>query len=113
MDIPLKAEAARGGLVIDPDSKSDMSADSDTPRTPTAADFAKLGPEVSGTVKGQWGFDSFQGPTFSLRTSQPGNWILASDDKSALVIGRDDTLHFKSDSAVCVDTVTRRRPEGQ
>ena len=106
MDIPLKADAARGGLVIDTDSKINTRADSDSPRTPTTADFAKLGPEVSGTVKGQWGFDSFQGPTFSLRTSQPGNWVLASDDKSALVIGRDDTLHFKSDSAVCVDTVT-------
>ncbi len=106
MDIPLKADAARGGLVIDTDAKSNTRPDSGTPRTPTSADFAKLGPEVSGTVKGQWGFDSFQGPTFSLRTSQPENWVLASDDKSALVIGRDDTLHFKSDSAVCVDTVT-------
>ena len=112
MDIPLKAEAARGGLVIDKDSKINASADSNSPRTPTTADFAKLGPEVSGTVKGQWGFDSFQGPTFSLRTSQPGNWILTSDDKSALVIGRDDTLHFKSDSAVCVDTVTVEDQKG-
>ena len=106
MDIPLKADAARGGLVINTDSKPDMSSHSNSPRTPTPADFAKLGPEVSGTVKGQWGFDSFEGPTFSLRTSQPGNWILTADDKSALVVGRDDTLHFKSDAAVCVDTVT-------
>lgn len=112
MDIPLKADAARGGLVIDTDSKSNTRPDSESPRTPTAADFAKLGPEVSGTVKGQWGFDSFQGPTFSLRTSQLGNWVLASDDRSALVVGRDDTLHFKSDSAVCVDTVTVEDQKG-
>jgi hypothetical protein len=112
MEIPLKADAARGGLVIDTDSKINTSADSNPPPTPTAADFAKLGPEVSGTVKGQWGFDSFQGPTFSLRTSQPGNWVLASDDQSALVVGRDDTLHFKSDSAVCVDTVTVEDQQG-
>lgn len=112
MDIPLKADAAHGGLVIDTDAKSNTRSDSGTPRAPTPADFAKLAPEVSGTVKGQWGFDSFQGPTFSLRTSQPGNWVLASDDKSALVIGRDDTLHFKSDSAVCVDTVTVEDQQG-
>lgn len=112
MDIPLKADAARGGFVIDTDSKSNASADSKSPRTPTAADFAKLGPEVSGTVKGNWGFDSFQGPTFALRTSQPANWVLASDDKSALVAGREDTLHFKSDSAVCVDTVIVEDPSG-
>ena len=112
LDIPLKADAVRGGLVIDTDSNRSSGPDSNSLRTPTAADFAKLGPEVSGTVKGEWGFDSFQGPTLSLRTSQPGDWVLASDDKSALVVGRDDTLHFKSDSAVCVDTVTVQDQSG-
>jgi len=112
LDIPLKADAVRGGLVIDTDSNRRSGPDSNSLRTPTAADFAKLGPEVSGTVKGEWGFDSFQGPTLSLRTSQPGDWVLASDDKSALVVGRDDTLHFKSDSAVCVDTVTVQDQSG-
>ena len=94
MDIPLKADAARGGLVINTDSKH--RSDSNSPRTPTATDFAKLGPEVSGTVKGQWGFDSFQGPTFSLRTSQPGNWILTADDKSAWSLGADVTRCISS-----------------
>jgi len=106
MEIPLKADAARGGLVIDSAPRRSTDMDSSSPQLPTAADFAKLGPDASGTVRGQWGFDSFEGPTFALRTSQAGKWMLASDDQSALVVGRDDTLHFTSDSAVCVDKVT-------
>jgi len=106
MDVPVKADAERGGLVIDTDSRRNTTFDSKPAQIPTAADFTRIGPDASGTVRGQWGFDAFEGPTFSLRTSQPGNWVLASDDKTALVVGRDDTLHFKSDSAVCVDKVT-------
>ncbi len=112
MDIPIRADAARGGFVIDTTPRRSTDIDSPSPRIPTLADFAKFGPQVSGTVRGQWGFESFEGPRFSLRTSRPGSWTLVSADQSALVVGRDDTLHFTSDSAVCVDKVTVLDPQG-
>jgi hypothetical protein len=112
MDIPVKADAARGGLVIDTNPRRSTGFDAKGPQVPNTADLAKLGPDASGTVRGQWGFDSFEGPTLSLRTSQPGNWTLASADQSALIVGGDDTLHFTSDSAVCVDKITVEDSQG-
>ena len=54
LDLPAKADAASGGFVVDNHSvKND-----------------ELSSEMSGTVRGQWGFESFEGPTFPLRTSR-------------------------------------------
>ena len=90
MDLPVKADAERGGFVVDTKgAKSDA-----------------LGPEVSGTLRGQWGFESFEGPTFHLRTAHSAVWTIAAADQHALVVGRDDMLHLQSDAAVCVDDVS-------
>ncbi len=97
MDLPAKADAARGGFVVDT----------------AAAKNDDLGTDVSGTLRGQWGFSSFEGPTFSLRTSHPAKWTVASADQSALVVGRDDTLHLQSDAAACVQDVTVEDHEGK
>jgi hypothetical protein len=113
MNIPVKADAARGGFVIDTNPRRTADADTSAPAVPTRADFAKFGTELSGTLRGQWGFDSFEGPAFSLRTSQPAKWTLASTDQSALIVGRDDTLHLNSDAAVCVDSVSVEDQQGK
>src|SRR6516225_7187684 len=78
MDLPAKADAARGGFVIDT----------------TAVHGKNFDPEVSGTLRGKWGFDSYEGPTFNLRTAHSASWTIASPDQSALVVGRDDVLHL-------------------
>ena len=97
MDLPTKADAVRGGFVVDTSSvKSD-----------------DLASEASGTLRGQWGFDSFEGPTFPLRTAHPAKWTIASADQSALVVGRDDTLHLQSDAAACVQDVTVEDHDGK
>jgi hypothetical protein len=96
LDLPVKADAARGGFVVDNRATTASNA---------AVELAKFPAEISGTLRGQWGFDSFEGPTFHLRTAQPATWKLASADEGALIVGRDDTVHLKSDAAVCVDTV--------
>jgi hypothetical protein len=102
MEIPVKPDAARGGFVIDNRSRDKSSGNGET----AEVQLSKLPAEVSGTLRGQWGFDSFEGPTFHLRTAQAATWTLASADQSALIVGREDTLHLKSDAAVCVDTVS-------
>jgi hypothetical protein len=97
IDLPAKADATRGGLVVDTH----------------AVKSEGLGPLVSATVRGQWGFDSFDGPTFQLQTAHPAKWTVASADQSALVVGRDDTLHLHSEAAPCVQDVTVEDREGK
>ena len=113
MDLPIKADAARGGFVIDSNAKGNTDSDSPQPAVPAKLDFTKLGADISGTVRGQWGFGSFEGPTFTLRTSQPAKWTVVAADQSALIVGREDTLHLRSDAAVCVDDVTVEDQQGK
>jgi hypothetical protein len=87
--LPAHADAARGGFVIDTH----------------AVESAKLDAPVIGTLHGFWGFEPYEGPSFHLRTSQPTQWTLPSAEQTALIVGRDDTLHLQSNSAVCVDDV--------
>jgi hypothetical protein len=113
VNVPMKADAARGGFVTDEHPQRTENLEPNPPASPTEADVAKLGPEVSGTLRGRWGFDAFEGPTFHLRSAQPTNWTLAPVDQSALIVGRSDTLHLTSLGAVCVDDVTLEDQDGK
>lgn len=97
LDLPAMADASRGGFAI---ATRGVAPD-------------KLDREAKGTLRGNWGFDSFDGPAFRLQNSHPAKWALASADASALVVGREDTIHFKSDAAACVDTVTLKDEQGK
>ncbi len=97
VDLPATADAARGGFTIATHA--------------VAAD--KLDGEVKGTLRGNWGFDSFEGPAFRLQNAHPAKWILASADETALVVGREDTVHFKSDASACVETITLKSEQGK
>jgi hypothetical protein len=97
IDLPAPADAARGGFSVATHS--------------VAAD--KLENEVKGTLRGNWGFDSFEGPSFRLQNAHPAKWIIASADESALVVGREDSIHFKSDAAACVETVVLKNEQGK
>jgi hypothetical protein len=97
IDLPATSDAARGGFIIETHA--------------VATD--KLEPEVIGTIRGKWGFDSFEGPVFHLQNAHAGNWTIASTDESALIVGRENTIHFKSDAAACVDTVALKNEQGK
>jgi len=72
-----------------------------------------LGDEVTGTLAGHWGFSGFEGPHYHLRSSRPAQWIVASKDASALIVGREDTLHLESPDACCVSGVTVKDEQGK
>ncbi len=55
----------------------------------------------------------FEGPAFHLQNAHPANWTIASADESALIVGRENTIHFKSDAAACVETVTLKNEQGK
>ncbi len=87
VDLPIVADPAQGGLVLQ----------NPPPPLPDG--------ELVGVVQGKWGFDDWQGPRFLLRAAQSGPWSLPSADESALVVGRDDTLHLAGQSTLCVENV--------
>ncbi len=87
VDVPLMADPARGGLV----------PTETLPKLPAGA--------LVGVVRGKWGFDDWEGPEYRLFSAQPGMWSMTPTDQTALVVGRDDTLHFEGQSSVCVEKV--------
>ncbi len=78
-----------------------------------ALQSADLDGEVTGILRGSWGFHSFDGPRYRLRTSRPARWIVASKDASALIVGREDTLHLQSPDACCVSEVKLKDDQGK
>ena len=92
-DLPLTANAAKGGLVLD----------KPLPALPEG--------ELTGMVRGKWGFDDWEGPRFHLLSAGPQKWTVATDDQSALIVGRDDTLHVKGENTLCVSKIALRKPD--
>ncbi len=87
VDLAVNADPVQGGLVFAQPS----------PSLPPGALNAEL--------RGKWGFDDWEGPTFHLFSPESGKWGLEASDQSALVVGRDDTLHLVGQSAQCVQQV--------
>jgi hypothetical protein len=97
IDLPAEADPERGGFVVDTQPLK-------------GADFDG---EVAGVLRGTWGFHSFDGPHYRLRSPQAGRWIVASKDASALIVGREDTLHLQSPDTCCVSDVTLKDGQGK
>jgi hypothetical protein len=97
IDLPGRADAASGGLLIDTHT----------------VEAAKLDPDVLGTLRGSWGFEPYEGPNFRLKTSHPARWTIPPTDQTALIVGREDALHLQSDAAVCVDGVSIQDSQGK
>jgi hypothetical protein len=87
VDIAITAVPGVGGLV--PAGKM--------PELPTG--------ELVGTVTGKWGFDDWVGPRYTLVSPAQGKWSLLPADESALVVGRDDTVHLEGGNNLCVDKI--------
>ena len=97
IDLPAKPDPMRGGFLVETQ----------------ALQSADLEGEVTGTLRGGWGFHSFEGPHYRLRSSRPAQWIVASKDASALIVGREDTLHLQSPDACCVSEVKVNDEQGK
>jgi hypothetical protein len=97
IDLPAQPDPSRGGFVVE---TQDLRADA-------------FEGEAAGILRGTWGFHAFEGPRFRLRTSRPAQWIIASKDASALIVGREDILHLEAADASCVSEVTLRDEQGK
>ncbi len=87
VDVSVIADPVRGGLVFAEPAPS-------LPPGPLNAE-----------LRGKWGFDDWEGPTFHLFSPESGKWVLEASDQSALVVGREDTLHLVGQSTQCVQKV--------
>jgi hypothetical protein len=97
LNLPARPDAASGGFVVDTQT----------------VEAAKLDPEVSGTLRGFWGYEAFDGPNFRLRTSRPARWNIPFAEESALIVGREDTIHLQAPGAVCVNNVNVQDTQGR
>jgi hypothetical protein len=87
IDLPVVPVASMGGLTFE----------HPVPTLP--------GGDLTGVLRGKYGFDDWEGPRFHLHAAQAGKWTLAAGDQSALVVGREDTIHLEGDSSLCVEKV--------
>ncbi|WP_343222133.1 hypothetical protein [Novosphingobium profundi] len=93
LDIPVAAQADRGGYVFDSAS---------IPKGFTGSLRAHL--------HGQWGFAPFEGPDFVLQRPDGSDWQPVGEE-GALVLGRDSTALLAGGAPGCVSAVTLE-PEG-
>jgi hypothetical protein len=96
LELPARADPMQGGYVVDTAALG-----------PTA-----LGDSVQASLHGFWGFDAYQGPRFKLMNAHARSWELAADD-SALIVGRQDTVHLRADNVSCVDGIMLKDPGGK
>jgi hypothetical protein len=96
LDLPISPNPARGGYVVD---TRKLRADS-------------LDAATTGTIRANWGFAPFDGPSFQLRNSRSTAWEVAPADQTAVIVGRDDTLRLQSDDATCVQAITMKDRDG-
>jgi hypothetical protein len=97
IDLPVRAVAAKGGLVVDASAVAD----------------AKLDPHVVGKIVGMWGFDRLDGPSFNLNVPHPTTWRLDKADANSLVVGRDDDVRLHGNGAACVAEIQLRDSTGK
>lgn len=93
VEVPLRADAGVGGFAVD-----------------RAFPAGPFGAAATGQVHGQWGFASFDGPTFPLSRPEDIGWKVA--DHTTLVVGRVNQLGLGGGGAGCVTRVEMRRGDG-
>jgi len=97
LELPAEADPNRGGFLIDIEKTSNVALDTD----------------LRGMLRGNWGFTPFNGPTFRLWNVRATNWSLAANDRSALIVGRNDVIHLQAENATCVGGVSLQNQGGK
>jgi hypothetical protein len=97
LELPAIADALQGGYVVDTSGLAS----------------AELGDSVQASLRGRWGFDAYDGPSFRLMNAHAIAWELAAGDAASLIVGRQDTVHFRADSVSCIDGIMLKDPAGK
>lgn len=96
LDLPATPNSERGGFVVDA----------------TSLQTQALTGDVSGQLRGTWGFDPYQGPEFAFIDSRPQTWAFPPDETGAVTASDKATVRLQSDSVACVESVSVQPPAG-
>jgi hypothetical protein len=108
-DLSLAPDAFEGGLVVAKEEKSDPLHDANPQdeKAQSAKPDTKIGTTtdltITGTIRGYWGFDSFEGPTITLQQIKGRDWKIV--DNTQLLAGQDNHLTIKADGSACVEHI--------
>ena len=90
VELPVQADAERGGYVLDQ----------------VGMRTAGLSAVTDATLHGRWGFTPFDGPRFRLQVPRAGGWQMVDTDPENLVVGRDNIVALAGPTPSCVEAVT-------
>ena len=89
--LPVTADPKMGGFVVDAKALSEN----------------KLDQEATGYLRGMWGFQPFNGPSFHLASAKPEQWRVGPGGRKRAHHGDAQTrCIFNADSSACVKNVT-------
>jgi hypothetical protein len=109
-NIPLMPDAFEGGLVATTAEKSESlhdlepQGDSALPEKPDVKIGATTDLTITGTVRGYWGFDFFEGPTVTVQQIKGKDWKIVNSTQ--LLAGQDNHLTLRGDGSACVQHIT-------
>ena len=58
---------------------------------------------MTGTIKGFWGFDAFNGPTMPLEDTPGKDWKLAGDEP--VIAGKNQHVLISSTGTACIESI--------
>jgi hypothetical protein len=90
VELPVQADAERGGYVLDQ----------------VGMRTAGLSSVTDATLHGRWGFTPFDGPRYRLQVPRAGGWQMVDTDPESLVVGRDNAVSLSGPTPSCVESVT-------
>ena len=104
-ELPLVPEAYEGGLAVTDVRQREVlhvgggsQAEKGDVKIGTGSDLT-----ITGTVRGYWGFDAFEGPTLTLQQVDGKDWKIVGD--TPLFAGQDNHLTLKGDGTACVQHI--------
>ena len=116
-ELPLTPEAFEGGLAVtseQPREALHVARFHDDSPQPAKAEV-KIGAgsdlTITGTVRGYWGFDAFEGPTLTLQQADGKDWKVVSD--TPLFAGQDNHLTLKGSGVACVQHIALTNKENK
>ncbi len=108
-DLPLQPDAGAGGLIVAKEKKREPLRPSEPLKAaPTAAKTqAKIGTAsdltVTGTIRGYWGFDAFEGPTLTVQQVAGKDWKIVGNTQ--LLAGQDNKLTLTGQGTGCIQHI--------
>jgi len=116
-ELPLAPEAFEGGLTVTNEQQREVlhvaKFHDDSPQPAKAEVKIGTGSDltITGTVRGYWGFEAFEGPTLTLQQVDGKDWKIVSD--TPLFAGQDNHLTLKGSGTACVQHIALANKENK